>query len=511
MHAKTLRRIWMEVKEVNADFFNLRTVISPDLVNDDAKRFDFIMSPNDGAMAHLILVGKLHIPARYPVEPPIVQLYTRTQRLNVDAYRHSIGNETPHSSMCFDILRSEAAGGTWKPEYTLSSLFASLMSAIVSFYVTQQHSNTERPEYISMATLRTVKQDAKKVYEEHKDHLPEIPRIPLVEATQVRAKSLFAPQDIEAGSPELLISEPIFLQTGSDEVHSFAIDLSNLHAGVIFSVILSNSTDLVGKKSDTVLVRNGVTATAARKRAGNPTKWFYHGKPMNDGDMRLHVSIGRDQMTFAHYEGKEGKLYVHGDCPVSRLDEKSIGDVKDVPFYVHIYTKVKTGDPDGRQRGPVWIKTLDIEEKGYIHESTGEDERKEDWGFEMVKSEDVVEEEEGEEMNQQDDELANEKVSSSRTIPQYDHCIIHMLPSRACVPYSFRNACITPHHVPNNASHLPSNPTPTLNIQPLPLQAFQIHGRIRRAGDSAALGNTPPPPHWWNKFTKTLLTRSDMN
>lgn len=365
----------------------------------------------------------------YPVEPPIVQLYTPTQRFNVDAYRHSIGDGTPRSSMCFDILRSEAARGTWKSEYTLSSLFASLMSAIVSckkvpvsrkisnaeaytpcalVYVTQQYSNTERPEYISMATLRRVKQDAKTVYEEHKDHLPDVPRIPLVEAMPVPARSLFAPQDIEAGSPDLLTSEPIFLQTGSDEVYSFAIDLSNLHAGVIFSVILSNSTDLVGKNSGTILVRNGVTATAARKRAGKQTKWFYHGKPMNDGDMRLHVSIGRDQMTFAHYEGKEGKLYVHGDCPVSRLDENSIGDVKDVPFYVHIYTKVKTGDPDGRQEGPVWIKTLDIEEKGYIHESMGEDERKEDWGFEMVKREDVVEEEEGQEVIENDDELAND-------------------------------------------------------------------------------------------------------
>ncbi|KAF1848990.1 uncharacterized protein K460DRAFT_364915 [Cucurbitaria berberidis CBS 394.84] len=83
-------------------------------------------------MAHLTLVGTFHIPDRYPESPPIVQLHTPTKRYNVDAYRCELGKKTPRSTMCFDILRSQAAGGTWKPEYTLSSLFASLMSAIVS-------------------------------------------------------------------------------------------------------------------------------------------------------------------------------------------------------------------------------------------------------------------------------------------------------------------------------------------------------------------------------------------
>jgi hypothetical protein len=62
MKAKTLKRVWTEVKEVNADFFNLRTVISPDTVDDDATRFYFMMLPNDGAMAHLTLVGIVYIP-----------------------------------------------------------------------------------------------------------------------------------------------------------------------------------------------------------------------------------------------------------------------------------------------------------------------------------------------------------------------------------------------------------------------------------------------------------------
>ncbi|KAJ4346479.1 Ubiquitin-conjugating enzyme E2 6 [Didymosphaeria variabile] len=382
MKPKTLQRVWREIKEANADFFNLRTVISPD-PDDDATRFYFIMMPNDGAMAHLTLVGTFYISEGYPETPPIVQLYTPTGRYNVDAYRSYLDREDKRSStMCFDILRSEAQGGTWKPQYTLSSLFASLMSAIVSFYVAQQFGN-DRPEYVSMENLRKVKESVTRTYKRYKDRLPDVPRIPLVEATTVPATCLFSPRKIVAGSPEIITSEPIYLQTESQEVHSFAVDLSSLHPGIVFSVILSNcKTDLLGKKSGTILVRNGVTATAARKLANGTTRWFYHGKPMNDGDMRLHVTIGREQMTFAYYE--DGHLYVHGDSPVSRLSADHIGDVRGIPFYVHIYTKDKTA------KEPVTIDVLDIGGKGYVHESVSEDERN-DFGFELIQSSEAEE------------------------------------------------------------------------------------------------------------------------
>jgi len=386
MNAKTLKRVWAEIKEVNNDFFNLRTIISPD-PDDDATRFYFMMLPNDGAMAHLTLVGTFYIPEAYPNAPPSVHLYTITQRMNVDVYRSAIGDKT-RSTMCFDILRAESQGGTWKPKYTLGCLFASLMSAIVSFYVAQQH-GADKPEYVSMALLYSVKTEAKKTYEKWKSQLPDVPRIPLVEATMVPAKNLFHPQSISVGHPEILTScEPIYLQTGSKKVYSFAVDLSGLHAGIVFSVVLSNSeSDMVGKKSDTILVRNGVTATAARKRAGQSTKWFYHGKPMNDGDMRLHVTIGRDQMTFAYYE--DGRLYVHGDCPVSRLSAEHIGNVKRIPFYVHIYTKDKNAASFPSAK-PAMIEILDIDGKGYIHEPVGEDERN-DFGFELIQSSEAIE------------------------------------------------------------------------------------------------------------------------
>lgn len=258
------------------------------------------------------------------------------------------------------------------------------MSAIVSFYVAQEYGG-ELPEYVTMEKLESVKSEAEKTYRKYKSRLPPVPRVPLIEATAVPAIPLFEPQELIAGHPEMLTSKPILLQTGSDEVYSFAVDLSRLHKDVVFSVVLSNSlTDLVGRQKSTILVRNGVTATAGRKRADQNMMWFYHGKPMNDGEMMLHVTIGRDQMTFAYYE--DDRLYVHGDCPVSRLSAEDIGDVRGVPFYVHIYTRNKKG----KLGEPVRIDILDIAGEGYIHESADGEESK-DYGIELVKPENVRE------------------------------------------------------------------------------------------------------------------------
>ncbi|CAI6094904.1 unnamed protein product [Clonostachys chloroleuca] len=357
MQAKILKRLLKEIDDVNADFFNLRTVISPD-PEDDITRFSFIMIPNDGAMAHLTLVGAMYIPDTYPESPPVIHLYTMTERYNVDIYRGRLEDKNA-SSLCFNILRAKSKDGTWNEDYTISALFASLMSALVSFYVPQEI-GPDRPEYVTMEKLHNVKQYAKESYNTHKDRMPAIPQIPLVEATMVKAKQLNFPPVILSGEPERATAGPIYLQTGDLTAHSFAVDLSNLREGVIFSVILSSSEiDLIGKKPETVLVRNGVTASAARKRKGQPTRWFYHGTPMNDGDMKLHVTIGQDQMTLVY--NSNGRRYVHGDCPLSRLTPLEIGDVRGVPFYVHIYTKKKSG---GRSK----IFLLDTHGKGYLYQ-----------------------------------------------------------------------------------------------------------------------------------------------
>ncbi|KAI1166208.1 hypothetical protein F5B18DRAFT_607738 [Nemania serpens] len=388
MNLKIRKRVWDEIQDVNADFFNLRTVIAPS-PDDDLSRFYFAMSPNDGALAHMTVVGCFYIPDTYPESPPVVHCYTRTGRYNVDVYHadHSGVWSRTRSTLCFDILRSKASGGAWRPEYSISSLFASLMSAIVSFYVPQEY-GPARPEYVSMEKLEAVKRAAVSVYHRHKHLIPSIPRIPLVEATMVPAEQMSFPDTITAKGQTKVSLGPIYLQTPDQSVQTFAVDLSRLHEGIVFSVILSNSNnDLVGKKSGTILVRNGVTATAARKRANENTQWFYHGKPMNDGDMRLHVTIGMDQMTLAYYSG--GRLYVHGDCPVSRLSSSQIGDVRGVPFYVHIYMNQKSGDPGE-------ITLLDTEGKGYIHvarDNMGDmnADGDSDFGFELVDGSEVAE------------------------------------------------------------------------------------------------------------------------
>jgi len=68
----------------------------------------------------------------------------------------------------------------------------------------------------------------------------------------------------------------------------------------VFSVILSNKPgiDLFGNDSDTILLRNGVTGTAANKTAGDKIIWFYHGRLLNDGN--LSVCITQDQFTMSY-------------------------------------------------------------------------------------------------------------------------------------------------------------------------------------------------------------------
>lgn len=111
MLAKLLKRIYKEIEDVNNDFFNLRTTITPD--PDDDVRFTFIMLPNDGAMAHQPLLGAFYIRKAYPESPPVVHLYTKTNRFNVDVYHdNALNNIKSKSSLCFNILRAQNPDGS---------------------------------------------------------------------------------------------------------------------------------------------------------------------------------------------------------------------------------------------------------------------------------------------------------------------------------------------------------------------------------------------------------------
>ena len=144
-------------------------------------------------------------------------------------------------------------------------------------------------------------------------------------------------------------------------VYSVGFDLSELknNSSMVFSIILSNNhKDAIGRIDSTVLVRNGVTATAAKKRKGQNIKWFYHGKPLNQENLQLIVTIGHDQFCMS-YMNEQGKYVVHGDCPVSFLTEAEIGSVRNETFYLSVVMKNKGGSQ-------IKVRTF-YPKYGYLH------------------------------------------------------------------------------------------------------------------------------------------------
>lgn len=365
MHS--LLRVCREVADVNADFHSLRTVLKETA---NKNKWDFVMFPNDGAMSHLPLIGELVIPPMYPRYPPVLHLFTITRRWNVDVY-HSQRYDDNHSTMCFDMLRSKEHGGTWESSYTISCLFASLMQALVTPRVPQEYGG-DVLEYVSMEKLEGIKRQVHQTYLEHKDRIPRLPVVPTITATSIRAKP-FRFTHIRGHRPtkrldftghDVYVSQPISIQGTRPESWSALLDLNNLHPSVVFSVVLSNKpgTDLFGNENETILLRNGVTGTAAKKVANNKLLWFYHGKPLNDGNLSVSITVTQDQFTMSyHADGTAHDTFlVHGDTPISKLGKAQIGDVENMSFYLNIYLKLKSGRPG-------FINVLDQKGRGYVH------------------------------------------------------------------------------------------------------------------------------------------------
>lgn len=77
----------------------------------------------------------------------------------------------------------------------------------------------------------------------------------------------------------------------------------NLTAEFVLSFILINDAyDIKGSKSSTIIFRNGVTATGAKKLANKPLNWFYHGKPLNSGDMKINLTITPKQFAMSYID-----------------------------------------------------------------------------------------------------------------------------------------------------------------------------------------------------------------
>jgi hypothetical protein len=81
-----------------------------------------------------------------------------------------------------------------------------------------------------------------------------------------------------------------------------------------------------------------------------------------------------------------------------------------MPFHVHLYTMEKLSKAKG-PLGAVTIRVLDIDGRGYIHESVGEDERN-DFGFELIQPSEAMLEQKTEPV-EQDDELGSKLVGMS--------------------------------------------------------------------------------------------------
>ncbi len=319
------KRIYRELQDIEADFHSLRTCFK---AKSDASVMHqyFVIVPNDGPMCHLPLIGELIIPEQYPDKAPVIHLFSSTGRYNVDVYRGYMKDPT-HSTMCFDILSHG-----WKRDYTLTCLFASLMQSVTIFKVPQEYGE-DKAEFTTMEKLASIEKNLLAEYTNRKRtlDLPMRPEIPMVAASILPQKST----DLGASG-----RTTVALEAGRNNFH-MCIDLAGLHHGTVFSIVLTNDpSDLVGKKTGTILVRNGVTASAAVKKHGKATQWFYHGKPMVGKDVKIYVSITRDKFTLSYTDDKHPTPVVHGDTSVMTGLEKHFNGS---PRHLCIFMKHKFG------------------------------------------------------------------------------------------------------------------------------------------------------------------------
>ena len=337
-NSKDYKRFIDEINDVSDNFHNLRTSFKQDPTNMNI--FYFVLIPNDGALSHYPISGRIIRPDDYPQCAPIIHVFNKTGRYNVDIFNSQSFRYNGSSSLCFDILNT-----AWKSEYTLSTLFGSLMSAIVSLNVEQQSGGFVK-EFVTMEKLNIVTKAALNTSLKWKEFLPITPEIPKVIGIPIKCDTMtFYPTDCYEmikinPKQELKYSYGSFDLQKLNTPLTFKISLAdlNLNPNIVFSVVLTNNIDdLVGNKHGTVLIRNGVTATAAKKLLSCQTNWFYHGKPMNGENVILQVTITRDQFTIAYFE--KDTAIILGDTAISRLDDI----IKDAQkFSLVLYLKNKS-------------------------------------------------------------------------------------------------------------------------------------------------------------------------
>ena len=142
--------------------------------------------------------------------------------------------------------------------------------------------------------------------------------------------------------------------------------MKDLTAEYVLSFVLTNNPkDIKGSLNPTVLFRNGVTATAAKKFPNKGANWFYHGKPLNNGDMSLNITVTEKQFLFSYMDDtSDGEWVIHGDTPITGLGKKSVGDLSKEKFYLVIYVRNKNKNKGGKFR-----ISQEFTNTGYIHKA----------------------------------------------------------------------------------------------------------------------------------------------
>ena len=208
------------------------------------------------------------------------------------------------------------------------------------------YARKEVAEFVTMEKLTLIKKNVEVAQKIYQSYFTVIPQIPLVEAIACPAQKLSFPFLMEPGTgttERIYSSKAFYLQNKSlSNQVTVSLDLTNLQKDTVFSVILSNSkTDVTGKLTDTILVRNGVTGTGAKKRKGEEINWFYHGIPLTSDDgLKITITIANNQFIIVYW--KDDKPIIHGDTPISYLTPAQIGNVSFVPFYLNIFLKKKS-------------------------------------------------------------------------------------------------------------------------------------------------------------------------
>jgi ubiquitin-protein ligase len=369
---KSIKKFIEEINQVSVYFHNIRTCFKQD--SSDIDMYYFLIMPSDGYLSNLPISGRIIRSHDYPITPPIIHIFNKTGKTNVDIYIRNSGllksslGYTKRSSICFDILTD------WKPDYTLSLLFGSLIIEFSSY-----NSEQDTCKFISsMKKLDFVRTEAFEKYSYWKEYLPEIPILPKIYPSEIPSSQMIF---TKYKAIPLALQEYDYCRTGLGLLNDSLISLSNLNVGcnyfngpfilndiqpktfkfklnlpsyIVFSVILTtNPCDLVGKNKGTVLFRNGITGTAAIKKYDTPIEWFYHGKPLNNNT--IQVTLTKNQFTMVYFQ--DGKPIVLGDTSIVNFDD----DDRAKKYYLVLYTK-NTETPIENIKIPI----LETNGNGYI-------------------------------------------------------------------------------------------------------------------------------------------------